>query len=288
MGAMASWEDGPEYAPRERPAGFAMPVAEPLEIAPAEVSPAAGAPQIRPEFSEPSLPAPPLAGLAPQTGPTRDARTPFSVAAMTMTQQTSAWGAAHSSILQAPGTASAVGGFDPTRPFQVAKSIDTRSAGTLGADSFAPPSGAPVGTYAPPDAPPMGQFGPPNGAPMGPPRHSGPVGVADVWRELTPGVGITLLIGCFLPFLSLVMYGLAFAFATRIRRETAIIRGVFIGGSSLLGLVGIVGLITTTDFADWWLATGWWALAISWVTLGTVVFLIYRSLTGGRLRSTPF
>lgn len=272
---MASWRDGPEYAPLERPAGFAMPRVEPLEVAPPAVSPAAGAPVMRPQFTEPQWPVPELAALAPAADPTRDGRIPFSVASMTMTQQTSAWGAAHSSVLQPPGSVTAAGGFDPTRPFRVA-GADPRAALPGG---FAPPSGTPVGQSAPPSAPPQGvSF-----------RQAGPIGVADVWRELTPGVVIGLGIGCFLPFLSLVVYGIAFAFATRVRIQKALIRYVFIGGSSLLGLVAAIALFTGEGgFADWWMALGWWALVVCWLTLATCVLIVYRALTGGRLTSTPF
>lgn len=252
---------------------------EPLAIAPREVSPAAGAPEERPQFTESDLPTPPLAALAPGSGPMRDGRQPFSVATMTMTQQTSAWGAAHSSILQPPGTATAAGGFDPTRPFQVAVSHDPRK-GPPATGGFAPPTTAPIGA----------SFAPPAGVPMGVPRpQAGPVGVADIWRELTPGVVISLAIGCFLPFLSLIGYSLAIAFATRVQRERATIRNVFIGGASVIGLVALVALFTADrKFADWWMIVGWWSLAACWLTLPIVAVLIYRSLTGGKFSSTPF
>ena len=51
---MASWEDGPEYAPIERPDGFSVPYAAPLSVAEPYVQPAADAPIVRARLRHPA------------------------------------------------------------------------------------------------------------------------------------------------------------------------------------------------------------------------------------------
>ena len=53
---MATWEDGPEYAPLERPADFSQPRVAALDTAPERPEPVALAPKERPSFSEPPVP----------------------------------------------------------------------------------------------------------------------------------------------------------------------------------------------------------------------------------------
>ena len=62
---MASWEDGPEYAPIERPDGFSVPSAAPLSVTEPYVQHAADAPIVRPVFGTPQAPVRPLADLVP-------------------------------------------------------------------------------------------------------------------------------------------------------------------------------------------------------------------------------
>ena len=54
MNCMATWEDGPEYAPIERPSDFQSPDASPLTIAPPHTQLAAWAPKNRPVFDSPA------------------------------------------------------------------------------------------------------------------------------------------------------------------------------------------------------------------------------------------
>ena len=92
---MATWEDGPEYAPIERPADFQTPEAPPLTTAPPHTQAAAWAPKSRPVFDNPSTPVIPLATLVPAPREERrDPEKPFTVVASTMTSD-SAWGAVH-------------------------------------------------------------------------------------------------------------------------------------------------------------------------------------------------
>jgi hypothetical protein len=92
MTAMATWKDGTEYAPAERPDGFATPRVAALTVAPPVQDLAAGAPTEPPGTFEQQVPAIPLAQLVPATGPGRDPRLAFTEAARS---GSGAWGAVH-------------------------------------------------------------------------------------------------------------------------------------------------------------------------------------------------
>ncbi|HEX3206863.1 MAG TPA: hypothetical protein VHQ68_11555, partial [Propionibacteriaceae bacterium] len=91
---MATWEDGPEYAPIERPSDFRSPDAPPLDTAPPHTQLAAWAPKNRPVFDSPEGAVAPLSTLTPVREEPRDPQEPFAVVASTMTSD-SAWGAVH-------------------------------------------------------------------------------------------------------------------------------------------------------------------------------------------------
>ena len=94
MNCMATWEDGPEYAPIERPSDFRDPDAAPLIVAPPYAQLAAWAPKNRPLFDSPEKPVAPLSTLLPTREEPRDPQKPFAVVSSTMTTE-SAWGAVH-------------------------------------------------------------------------------------------------------------------------------------------------------------------------------------------------
>ena len=68
---MASWTDGAEYAPTERPDGFATPRTAPLDQAPPPVPLARDRPLEPPTEFLPSAPAPALSSLGLPAGPSR-------------------------------------------------------------------------------------------------------------------------------------------------------------------------------------------------------------------------
>ena len=81
---MATWEDGPEYAPLVRPREFAPAPDSELDTAPIQSQPAWSAPAQRPlQYQQRDLP--PLSTLIPNPGPQRDASQPFDVVASNMT-----------------------------------------------------------------------------------------------------------------------------------------------------------------------------------------------------------
>jgi len=111
---MATWEDGPEYAPVERPNEFSIPDAAPLSVAPPYLQPAADAPSRRPSFADPGQPVAPLAALVPAQEEPRDPGLPFEIVSSAATASESAWGAAHWSPPSGAGTATPVSG--PSEP----------------------------------------------------------------------------------------------------------------------------------------------------------------------------
>lgn len=89
---MASWQDGAEYAPLERPDGFATPRTSALSVAEPPVDPAAGQPAQAPDqFESPS--SIPLDQLTPRSDEPRNPTLAFDTSGAAMTS--GAWGAAH-------------------------------------------------------------------------------------------------------------------------------------------------------------------------------------------------
>lgn len=80
MASMATWRDGAEYAPTQRPDGFATPRVDPLDDPGPVVHISGGAPaQLPASFQTPQGPQPPLQNLVPRTDIPRDPREPFHV-----------------------------------------------------------------------------------------------------------------------------------------------------------------------------------------------------------------
>ncbi|MGJ6980753.1 hypothetical protein ACSDQ9_09535 [Aestuariimicrobium soli] len=159
---MADWRDGAEYAPAERPDGFATPRTSPLSVATPDPHPAEGLPPMAPDGFQPSpTPTPPLAALVPSTAPTRDPHQAFD-SGMTIVEG-SAWGSAHNG----PGGATPV--RDPRQPI-----VTTSSFGPLAGQ--APDHGAGDAWQGSSAPDPATRFAPPTGAPvsMGAPGPGGP------------------------------------------------------------------------------------------------------------------
>lgn len=92
---MASWQDGAEYAPVDRPHGFAAPRVEPLAVPEDPVDLAAGHPRTPPAVYDATTTGPVLEELVPASGSPRDPHQPFDSASGAFVGD-SAWGAAHS------------------------------------------------------------------------------------------------------------------------------------------------------------------------------------------------
>lgn len=263
MGAMATWRDGPEYAPAVRPDAFVEPVAEPLEVPPPEHHLSAGAPIQQPVFAAPEQATPDLALLTPAVVSTRDPQLPFEVVTAALTSPT-AWGAAHT----APADATASPAWTPQQPFAGSSPV----TGSI-------PAPAPVHPRSDASPAPFPQPGTPNwyAPPQAEQRYQPPpqVSLGQVVRAITPAVLITLVLGALVNGLSVVMLGLSFALAIRIPYRRRQVLAIYLGASGIVGLAAIANLITEGFYLDWaWEVASGAAQATCWLlpfALGLVV-----------------
>ena len=234
---MATWRDGPEYAPVERPAAFVTPEAEPL---PGTTPPPAlpdGVPGEEPSFTAPSGDLPDLAALVPSAAPGRNPNLPFEVVAAIVT------GGANGTTGPASG-GQAVPERRPELPF---RDPGPSLSGYLPVQPTLQPHAQvnPVGFPAP-GTPQW--FAPPPGSrvPDAPP----PVTIAQIWTAVTPGVLIPLLLGMFLPWLSLFMLAISFALSARIAYRKDAVRRTYVIALTVLAAVGINSLLTDNFNSD--------------------------------------
>lgn len=267
---MATWEDGPEYAPHQRPQSFSEPSVDPLE-APPPPPPAAGAPVDRPRFEQPERPVAPLVTLVPTPIDVRDPQQPFDVAAATMTGD-SAWGSVH---------------WNASQPFPVATSAPL-------ADTAMPPASGPVGRADPgqpfqvqdgPAAGPTGFPAPGTPAWFSPPplygEQPGPARVrtADVIEAATPGLCVCLSIGGLIYVLAPIMLVIAVILSSRVRAGQRSVQFAFRGAAALLGLIGFASLFSEAALVSgWWTVVGLWALPLCWVMLVLLLVLVRHDL----------
>lgn len=314
---MATWEDGPEYAPLARPDQFSGPDVAPLDVAPPPVQPAALASRDRPRFDQPDAPLAPLATLVPADEDRRDPSLPFDVVSSTLTSD-SAWGAAHWSGQQNP-----TGPLTSSYPAHVGQPGAPGPPTPAAWDSQAEPSW--LASQAPPSAntsmgpspygvpathPSPGQL-PPPGFPAGPqhaggfpagPQHAGgfpapgtpqwfgprpavptlvpaPVDAKRVSEIATPGVLIALVVGGLIYLLAPVTLVLALLLSRRIPVAQPQIRRAFWAAVGSMTFFAVVGALTnSTTFSEWWRFVGLWALLISWVMVAVVLVLVWRAL----------
>lgn len=267
---MATWEDGPEYAPHQRPQSFSEPSVDPLEEAPAP-PPMTEAPASRPRFEQPEQPVVPLVTLVPRPVEVRDPQQPFDVAAATITGD-SAWGSVH---------------WNASQPFPVATSAPL-------ADSAAPSASVPVGRPGP-DQPFQVQGGPVAGpagfpAPGTPAWFSPPppygeqpdrarVRARDVVEAATPGLCLCLGIGGLIYVLAPIMLVIAVILSSRVGAGQRPVQFAFRGAAVLLGLIGFASLFSDAALVSgWWTVVGLWALSLCWVMLVLLLVLVRHGL----------
>ena len=275
---MASWTDGAEYAPTERPDGFATPRAAPLDHAPAEVHLAKDRPVDHPAGFQPSGPAPSLESLGVPTGPTRDPNQSFGTVTTAMT--TSAWGSTHSS------TTTLEAAFDPRAPM-------TAGAPQAALATLPPPAGAPVAPaqYPPPQNPATAYPEPQNPATaysaplvsgeypaqydaMGQPLRG--AGKVVAWaqflvRQVTVPMVVVLALGLVIPQVAFVTLVLAIPLATRLPRFGVRLRtvaGIAAPVALMLAFVWNIHDEVTTSLGTWSrlgaLATLAYAVYLAW------------------------
>ena len=273
---MATWEDGPEYAPTERPSHFTGAGAPPLSIAPPVIRMAARAPRDRPLFDQPSAPVAPLETLVPTPAETRDPQVPFAVASTAMTSD-SAWGALHWGPPSRPPAVTA----PPVGPAALPVVADpwSQPVGRAGAGALAPTPGPPADSRFPAPGTPA-WFGPgPYGEQPAPP---GPVSAKAVWDAAMPGLCIVLAVGGLVYVLAPILYAVAFGLSGRVKVARQQVRGAFALGSVCLGLIAVIATLTNDfGFGEWWSTVGAWSLVACWALLLTTLILVYRALRAG-------
>jgi hypothetical protein len=268
MTCMASWEDGPEYAPLERPAEFVPAAVAPLSVAPPVQQIAALAPKDRPAFDQPSEPLAPLATLVPVAEETRDPQLPFAVVSSTMTSD-SAWGAVHWGAPTGPPT-----GFGAPLPQPVSPYQPLLPTQPLPPDNRFPTPGTP-GWFGP---------GPYGEQPPVPPQ----IGAKAVWDAAMPGMCICLAVGGLVYVVAPVLFAIAFGLSRSVSVARDQVRRAFALGAALLGVVGIVAALANDEgFGQWWTVVGGWSVAVCWGVLLTALVLVYRGLRAGQRPSKP-
>jgi hypothetical protein len=263
MNCMATWEDGPEYAPIERPSHFQNPDAPALKAAPQRAHVAASAPKSRPGFDHPSTPVKALASLIPTVrDKPRDPQRPFAVVSSAMTSD-SAWGAVHWAAPTGRPVVGWIPGMDtshprPNQPITVGTAFDQEPA----------PFPAP-GTPA--------WFGPAQHQQQ--PRQETPVAAKAVLDAATPGLCMCLIIGGLVYVLAPIMLCISVGLAGRVKVAAEEVRRAHVFALVVLAVLGVLGaLIVGTDFTAWWRFVGQWGLLICWVLLVSTLVTIHRRL----------
>ncbi len=269
---MATWEDGPEYAPIERPDEFATPDAAPLGSTEPYVQPAANAPVERPAFGAPQSPVIALADLVPVPEEQRDPTLPYEVVSSAVTGGDSAWTAMHSQA--------------PTSP--IATSASPWTGGSAGPTPATAWPYAPITTSAAPTQGPTGLpapgtaqwFSPAPYAPQPPPV---PATAKDIVNAVTPALLIVLALGGLIHPVSPITLIIAWALSTRATVAKREIRIAFVAAVATLAVLGLfIGLAGPLDFSDWWNGLSWVALLLSWALIVTVLVLAGRAFRAGQ------
>lgn len=254
MGDMATWRDGPEYAPHERPEAFVDPRTAPL-AAPVSAPSLATAPAEEPLFTPPQQPTPDLASLIPSAGAGRDPRLAFEVISTPLTSTTppapTAWGAAHAT---APPASPARTEPVVTATWTPQQPIPPTGPAVQGSIPMPPPlqAHAPINPASFP-APPAPPFYPPPAPGQRYGQAPGQVTFNQVWQAVTPGVFIALVVGAVLSWLSVLMLLMAYSLAIRVQYRRRLVR-MILGGAA--GLVAAVGGVTLW-LDDFYLTSAW-------------------------------
>lgn len=268
---MATWEDGPEYAPIEAPERFTVPDVAPLDEAPPPAQ-LPYAPGERPQFGAPDAPVAPLATLDPeQAGEERDPNKPFDVdsGALTDGNKGGAWGAAH----WRPPSGQPVGQPGPWGPPGAAP-VDP--AAPVALQSAAAPQ---LGNLPTPGTP--GWFGP---GPTTQAQRRPPT----LWQATPPGAIIALALS-----ITVVLSPLAFVagmlLSLRARyAKRAIMIGYGVVGAVILLITVVSTLANYGTFGDWYAsARGWCVLGSALMIVLTLVFVNNELKSGPRGGSAP-
>jgi hypothetical protein len=304
---VATWEDGPEYAPHERPQYFADAPLPPLEQAPPVARPATGLPTSRPHFDHPTAPVAPLATLVPEPPDERDPHRPFDLVTTTLTSE-SPWGPTGSSAGTAPLSATesfaaappartatpAAGAPWPVleQPAPTGPAAPPQPSAPSGPDPYGSagrygPAGPPPDPYAYPAPGTPGWFAPPPTT-YGDQRQPGRVDAKQVVEAATPGLCICLAIGGIILPLAPIMVIVAVFLSTRVRVAQRAVRTTFRSAAGAVGFFAVVGLFRLVLAGEpWWGFVSVWSLIICWVALGVLLLVVWQALTRSGTTQPP-
>ena len=249
LNSMATWKDGPRYAPQTRPYAFAEPAAA-LSLAPPPPSPVLPpAPDTFPAF-HPSAPAAPLEALAAKPAPVRNPQTPFATQSLMMTATNPTEAIVTSAQPQARTPTAAATLRSPQQPFTVASSAASTTP------RWAPPS----------------EFDHPVGV-----VH--PVAVRDALNAAYPPLLIGMAVMGFVgitqtqPILTmLALASVPFIFAQRTRFRVRQLRIASILALGLLAILWLIQAVLNATTLNTDIGMGWWCLFACW---GLALFDIY-------------
>jgi hypothetical protein len=224
---MASWTDGPEYAPAERPAAFVAPMAEDIAAAPPAAPPPQELPSAEPSFIAPQEPAPDLRELVPSAAPGRNPNLAFESMSTPITATESTIERRPEEPFNAPGPP--LNGYLPVQP-------------VVQANTQVNPTPFP--------APGTSQwFAPPPGQPVVPAPSS--IDVGQIWRATTAWVMVPLLIAMFVLPVSPVALLVAWLSTVQIKFRRAAIRRAYLIAVILIGGISLVGVLGDPSLALW-------------------------------------
>lgn len=239
---MATWKDGPRYAPLTRPIGFAEP-SQAVSLAPDELPPQPPDPgPVPPAGFVPQGPAVPLDAVAPAPASVRDPATPFPTISSLLTDQ---------------GSSDAAQSRAPKDPFHVASSAPVL------ASSWAPPAETqvpvqPVRKVAASDC------------------------WAAAYPPFIVTLAVAGIVGSVQPVLAVLLLAVSpFVFVPRVRFRVPQLRKANLGVIAVLAALWVVSLILDSSTHNIDLHIPMWVLIGCWVLAVVDVVLQWLALRNG-------
>lgn len=296
---MASWEDGPEYAPTERPDAFVAPDAVPLVPAAAPTPSAVAVADAPVPAYQPPATGVPLDAVEPPRPPQRDPLAAFDVAATPLTTAR-------------PSTPASATDFAPPVGLPVLPAVNAWDATYSAHTGPRPkPAWAPEQPFQPPQAPPMSlpapqptwgpaqvnpaSFPPPQTPGWYPPPSPGlpgpgplpPVTLGQMWSAATTGVMVSLLVGGLIEPVAFTLLIVAVLLASRIRyRRARVLRVMQVSTALGTGIAALTSTVAaqTVDLVVWWEHCNTWA---QWLNWGLAIYVLLSQGDALRRNESP-
>lgn len=224
---MATWTDGPEYAPSQRPTAFVAPTAEALASPPEPRLIEPELPTIEPSFSPPTQPTPDLRELVPSAAPGRNPNLPFeSMTTPIAAGPTAPAQRAPEEPFNAPGPS--LTGYQAVEPVvEPSAQLNPLPFSTPGSPQWAAPS-------------PDQLVRNPNG-----------VSFAQIWQATTGWVLIPLIIGMFIVPIAPVALLVAGLSTTQIKYRRVAVRRAYVIALILISGISFVSVLNDQTLSIW-------------------------------------